>query len=776
MSTNDSLTQSDENPSEQAITIQPSAISAYSGGGEWLPGGGNDASQDGAGGMALLHALRRHWLVIFSTGLACAAITGTVLWLVQKPQYKATALLELAPAQPVLISTTTAEQSQQISNEFEIFRDTQQSLVKSRFVIMAALRDPRLKNLACIAREDAKHNAIAWLTDEIRVEFPTKSAGIMLVSATEPSAKDSAALVNAVVDAYMNEVVNRDHQVRRDRLNELQHISASTEIEVRTKREQLKRELDSLGAGDEQTVMQREQMALALYQDSQHELQVMKREHRALQGKLKEANNALKELEAPNPELPETEVVMLLNTNPTYRDLQNKHSLLESLKQAHVVASAAGPKSAGYVKVEAELLSTKNQLEELEKQSREQVRSAKIFMLRQEVRHLESQEENSGVQLAAYEKEVEHKGNEADFVGKGTTATQMQRADIDNLERVLRNVVDEREHLRVELNSPLRVQVRGEPGAPAAEPESEARDLRYVIVAAGSILALLLPGVCIVMWDLRMQRINTAGEVSKRLRIPVMGTVPLIPATVMRRLGDTTRRSQLWRMRFTEAVDGVAARLLRKTDGDPIRVVQVTSAVSGEGKTTLATQLAMSLARAKRRTVLVDFDLRQPTLDGALGLPLSPGVCNALRGQGDVLDMVQPTETDCLSVLTAGSWSRQVSAALSDGSVAAIIDQLAANFEFVIIDSSPLLPVVDARLICQHVDGVVLSVFRDISQGDKVLAAQEMLDAFGVRNVEAVVTGGDLHGNDKNLAYQSASADEHIAPEAAEILEEEGPA
>ena len=55
--------------------------------------------------------------------------------------------------------------------------------------------------------------------------------------------------------------------------------------------------------------------------------------------------------------------------------------------------------------------------------------------------------------------------------------------------------------------------------------------------------------------------------------------------------------------------------------------------MAGEGKTTLATQLAMSLARHLRRTVLVDFDLRRPALDGVFGVPLEPGVCEALRGE-----------------------------------------------------------------------------------------------------------------------------------------------
>ena len=92
------------------------------------------------------------------------------------------------------------------------------------------------------------------------------------------------------------------------------------------------------------------------------------------------------------------------------------------------------------------------------------------------------------------------------------------------------------------------------------------------------------------------------------------------------------------------------------------------------------------------------------------------------------------------------------------------------NFDFVIIDSSPLLPIVDTRLVCQHVDAVVLSVFRDVSQGPKVLAAQEMLDAFGVRSVEAVVIGGEEHGNAKNLAYQAAMLDEQVVPAETETV------
>ncbi len=354
-------------------------------------------------------------------------------------------------------------------------------------------------------------------------------------------------------------------------------------------------------------------------------------------------------------------------------------------------------------------------------------------------------------------------------MGRSSINAIMQRADVENIERILRGVAEEKERLRVELGSKSRVAKLGDQNAPAAIPENASNfRLRIMFTVVFSLLAMFLPAAGIVVWDLRKERINSAHDVSKRLNIPVIGAVPMIPATVMRRLGDTTQRSQIWKLRFTESVDGVAARLLRKAECDQTRVVLVTSAMSGEGKTTLATQLAMSLARSQRRTVLVDFDLRQPTLDGALGLPLGPGICEALRGEGNVIDMVQQTETEGLSVITAGSWNRQVPAALGNGTVGAVLEALRTNFDFVIIDSSPLLPIVDTRLVCQHVDAVVLSVFRDVSQGSKVLAAQEMLDAFGVRSVEAVVTGGEQHCGVKDLAYQAAIFDKQAMP--AEIL------
>jgi polysaccharide biosynthesis transport protein len=208
-------------------------------------------------------------------------------------------------------------------------------------------------------------------------------------------------------------------------------------------------------------------------------------------------------------------------------------------------------------------------------------------------------------------------------------------------------------------------------------------------------------------------------------------------------------------LRLTESVDGITARLLRRAELEQRRVVMVTSAVSGEGKTTLAAQLAMSLARAGRRTVLVDFDLRQPSYDEAFGLERCPGVSEVLRNESDLSRSVQATQTGNLSVLTAGRWNRAALSALANGGADSMFKELRDEYEFVIVDTSPILPIADARFVSQYVDSVVLCIFRDKSESPKIRAACEILDAFGVQCVEAAVVGSSERDSSRSGYYHS---------------------
>ncbi len=164
--------------------------------------------------------------------------------------------------------------------------------------------------------------------------------------------------------------------------------------------------------------------------------------------------------------IPEIQVAALLNNDPVYRDLQNRLALLElESNRPHIpTGTAAAEKS----RIKADLEKTSKQLQELETHTREMIRAALRIELQNNVRRLESQLEISTGALAAFEKEVEKKANQADNVSRGTVNIQMERAEVENIEQILRAVALERETSKIELNAADRVTVL----AAAAAPES----------------------------------------------------------------------------------------------------------------------------------------------------------------------------------------------------------------------------------------------------------------------------------------------------------------
>ncbi|MGB4726921.1 MAG: CpsD/CapB family tyrosine-protein kinase, partial [Thermogutta sp.] len=215
-------------------------------------------------------------------------------------------------------------------------------------------------------------------------------------------------------------------------------------------------------------------------------------------------------------------------------------------------------------------------------------------------------------------------------------------------------------------------------------------------------------------------------------------------ARAMRAIGNGRVRSKKhrrWQRMFVEAVRIVAARLVRESQDERLKVIMVTSAVAGEGKTTLAAQLALSLAQIGKKTLVADFDLRRPAIHDVFDVPISPGVSEVLRGEVSLQDAVRATSVENLYVLPAGYWSPHRLAVLANGVVGATFQQLREDFDFIIVDGTPVLPVADTRFISTHTDGVVLSVIRDYSRTPLVRSAKQILESFRVRVLGTVVTG-----------------------------------
>jgi capsular exopolysaccharide synthesis family protein len=202
------------------------------------------------------------------------------------------------------------------------------------------------------------------------------------------------------------------------------------------------------------------------------------------------------------------------------------------------------------------------------------------------------------------------------------------------------------------------------------------------------------------------------------------------------------------------------------------KTVLMTSSLPGEGKSTTAINLALSLAQAGHGVCLVDADLRRPMVNDYLGLDRNAGLTTALLGTTDVSDLLQPWGGDNLYVLTSGQIPPNPSELLGSAEMKDLIIRLEEAFDTVIIDAPPLLPVTDAAVLSQHVGGVVVVVGSHKLQQkelEKSLSALELVGAtvLGVVLNQLPTKGPDAYAysyyNNESESVASRTLDKKIA-------------
>jgi capsular exopolysaccharide synthesis family protein len=166
---------------------------------------------------------------------------------------------------------------------------------------------------------------------------------------------------------------------------------------------------------------------------------------------------------------------------------------------------------------------------------------------------------------------------------------------------------------------------------------------------------------------------------------------------------------------------------------DAPQTMLLTSAVEGEGKTTTAGNLAVAFARSGKRTLLVDGDLRRPTVSKLFGLRMTPGLHEVLAGAGSLEQCVQTTPVEGLSILTSGSIPQNPAEYLGSDRMQKLLEEMKEQFEVVLFDAPPILAVTDASVIATLVDRTVLVVSSGKTPAQDFDRAVETLDAVGVK-------------------------------------------
>ena len=272
---------------------------------------------------------------------------------------------------------------------------------------------------------------------------------------------------------------------------------------------------------------------------------------------------------------------------------------------------------------------------------------------------------------------------------------------------------------------------------------AENYNLKQKMVMATGAACVAMIGILLIISYLewRNRRVDGVDQVVTELGMRVIGTIPAFPSRASLRSGEASQ-NQNWRFILNESVNSTRTMLLHTAKTQQMQIILVTSAMQGEGKTSLSSQLATSMATAGLRTLILDCDLRNPSMQKLFDIPVAPGCSEILLQEIDIADAVQPTSVPNLWIIPAGQCNHRVIAALAQGHpLEAMFNRLRGQFDIIVVDSCPILPVADTLLVAQHVDGVVFSILQDVSQLPKVQDASERMVHLNIPLLGAVVNG-----------------------------------
>ena len=262
------------------------------------------------------------------------------------------------------------------------------------------------------------------------------------------------------------------------------------------------------------------------------------------------------------------------------------------------------------------------------------------------------------------------------------------------------------------------------------------RDLTMAVLS-GLVLALGL----VFLFEYLDNRIKSPQELRAHLNVPFLGMVPSIDTRGSGLLHDGVPAN------FAEAIRAVRTNVLFSSAEEGVRVIVVTSAGPGEGKSMFSSNLAVSLGQAGQRVLHVDADMRRPRVHSIFEISQEPGLSNLLVGDCRPSEAVRKTTVPNLCVLPAGMIPPNPAELLGSKRCEEFFATLGEHFDWVIVDSPPGLAVADASIMANSATGVVFVVGADQTSRQAARAALEQLQAVQAHVVGAVLNRVDLERN-----------------------------
>lgn len=182
------------------------------------------------------------------------------------------------------------------------------------------------------------------------------------------------------------------------------------------------------------------------------------------------------------------------------------------------------------------------------------------------------------------------------------------------------------------------------------------------------------------------------------------------------------------------------------------QAIIVTSSQPGEGKSTTSGNLALSMAQDGKKTILIDCDLRKPTVHKKFGITNSSGLSEVIVGKVDLKDAMKEFNKN-LTIITSGKIPPNPSEMLGSNNMQRFLDELKRHYDCIILDTPPVLAVTDAQILSRNADGMVLVIRAGRTKKDMVLKAKKQIENVGGKIIGTILNAVDSKNGRNNYYY-----------------------
>jgi capsular exopolysaccharide synthesis family protein len=316
--------------------------------------------------------------------------------------------------------------------------------------------------------------------------------------------------------------------------------------------------------------------------------------------------------------------------------------------------------------------------------------------------------------------------------------------EITQKKMLLAAVVKRLDEMSLFQNERIRTDVIAAPGLGIQIPAK-----RNEYMGFGAAIGLFLAGAIAYLLEASDRSFRTPEDVREELGATVIGHIPVITNTAesVKGLAPVLCTAHVPKSQSSEAFRLVRTALFFGVRAGNLKVIQITSPDQSDGKSTVSSNLAISIAQSGRRTLLIDGDMRRPTVGRTFGVPKdAAGLSEVFSGAVDPPDAVRESSVHNLFVLTSGKRPNNPAELLASDRFDEFLVWARDHYDFVIVDTPPLLAVSDPGAVASRVDGVILAIRLNKRARVKGAEAKDVLDRVGANVLGVVVNGVNAKG------------------------------